>query len=321
MSAFLDPRCLAAFLASALATLVLAGLARRIGWTDRPGLARKRQPRPVPPIGGLAILVGLAALALGDAGGAVAAERGALQLGAAGGVSLVLAFAVGLWDDLAPGGLAPRSKLLLQGLAALPWASDAASAAEGPARAAGVLLLHGLAAVAAMNAFNTFDNADGALGTLTTVGFAVVAPPLVAPLLGFLPFNLDVRAASGRRVSPTAYLGDAGSHLLGFLVLATPGAWPVLLLPAIDLARLALVRWRSGARPWHGDRRHLAHRLAAAGLGRLSVAATLAALATPSIVVHARLGAGLSWLGFLATALLFLWVVARTPDPLELEAR
>ncbi len=318
MSALLDPGWLLALLASALATVTLAGLARRIGWTDGPGSGRKRQPLPVPPIGGAAILVGILALAplerLGDG-------PRVLALGTPAALSLVLAFLVGLWDDLAPGGLSPPRKLVLQALAAGPWSLAAAAEAGGPGAAAGALLLHALAAVAAMNAFNTFDNADGALGTLTAVGFAVVAPPLAAPLLGFLPFNLDVRAARGRRVSPTAYLGDAGSHLLGFLVLATPGAWPVLLLPGIDLARLALLRWRLGGRPWQADRRHLAHRLAAAGLGRIPVAATLAALATPSIVAHARLGAGLSWLGFLATALLFLWVVSRTPDPLEREAR
>ena len=325
MSALLELPFLLAALASAAATLGLAALARRVGWADGPmggggggeDAARKWQPRPVPPTGGAALVVGLVVLAAAGSG-----WIDALSLGAGGLTSLALAFLVGLADDLLRGGLAPGRKLLLQAAAAVPWALEAAggggalAAAEpGGPGTVGLALLALLAAVAAMNACNTFDNADGALGTLGLVGFAALVPPLAAPLVGFLPFNLDVRAGGGRRVSPTAYLGDAGSHLLGLLLLLTPGAWPLLFLPAIDLARLALVRWRAGGRPWRGDRRHLAHRLAAAGLGRLAVAATLATLAVPALAAHARLGPSLSWLGFLATALLFLLVLARTPDP------
>ncbi len=131
----------------------------------------------------------------------------------------------------------------------------------------------------AQNAANTFDNADGALASLAAL--ALRSPPIVlGALLGFLPANLLFRRGAER--VPLAYLGDAGSHLLGILWAATPAAWPALLLPVLDLARLARVRVREGSVPWRGDRRHLAHRLAASGLAPLPVAAVLAAIAAPS---------------------------------------
>jgi UDP-N-acetylmuramyl pentapeptide phosphotransferase/UDP-N-acetylglucosamine-1-phosphate transferase len=308
-------RFVAVALASACAAAVLARLAPRLGWTDAPRAgerARKRQLRPVPAVGGAAILLGLAAAPVRPwevAGG----ELWARWLPAAPWclASLALAFAAGTWDDKA--GLGPGRKAGAQLAALLPLAAGAWL--EHGALAGLVLLLVG---VAALNLLNTFDNADGALASLCALGFAGPAPFACAACLGFLPFNLDAASARNRASgAPSAYLGDAGAFVLAYLVLLAPASAGLLVLPALDLARLALVRWRSGSRPWIGDRRHLAHRLEARGLARPLVAATQCALAWPACALVARaLEAGdarPALAGILASAGLYALVLRVVP--------
>ena len=157
-----------------------------------------------------------------------------------------------------------------------------------------------LLALVAMNAVNTWDNADGAAGGLTLV--ALPAGPLGAAAAGFLPWNLWRRGGA-----PIAYLGDAGSHLVGVAIAARPEAIGVLLLPLLDLARLSVVRVAAGSRPWIGDRRHLAHRFEAAGVPGVGVAALLAGLAGAPV--------WLGWPGAALTAVGFVVCVALTPGP------
>lgn len=126
----------------------------------------------------------------------------------------------------------------------------------------------------ACNVWNTFDNADGAAAGLAGTGCALLGLPVGAAVLGFLPWNLFLR----RDGEPRAYLGDGGSHLLGMTVLVEPAAWPLALLPALDLARVAALRIAAGERPWVGDRRHLAHDLQRRGLRRVAVCVLLVAL-------------------------------------------
>ena len=142
-----------------------------------------------------------------------------------------------------------------------------------------------------INAFNFMDNMNGLCGGLGAIGalyFAAVAGvhgqylvTLIASLvcgalLGFLPGNFP-RAR--------AFLGDAGSHLVGYLlaVLAIlphfhtprdPRSWtvlsPLLILavPLGDLVWVVLLRWRRGQPFYVGDTNHLSHRLVQLGLSR-----------------------------------------------------
>ena len=305
---------LAAFLAAPLC----AALARRRGWLDRaegPAAGRKLQARPVPPVGGLAVLLGLAVTTgvLWLSGGHWDPEIAPWVDPRAGAAALVLAFLAGAVDDVARHGVRPRTKVLLQSLAALPLALSLClhRLAEAPGEP-GLALLAALGLVAgavlAQNLFNTFDNADGATTSLGILALAWHAPVFAGPLLGFLPWNLNARAREGARGTPTAYLGDAGSHLLGLLILLVPAAWPALALPLFDLARLCVRRLRVGSKPWIGDRRHLAHRLAHSGLRPLGVCLFLLVVALP---VVARPDA----FGLLMTALLFAAAVALTREP------
>lgn len=311
--------------ASAVLTAVFAAIAPRLDLADDGSDApqRKTQRRAVPLVGGavlFALFLAWSVLAF------VRILPEAPRLGVFAILAVTAAFVLGLSDDRAPGGLTPRAKFKGQlGVAALCALNACVEARHGDtswawagehAPLAAALLAFALA-LAALNAFNTFDNADGAASALAALGFAAVAPITAAAFTGFLPFNLVLRRADGHGGStPRAYLGDSGAHVAGVFVALQPELWPVLVLPLLDLARLARLRWARGSRPWIGDRRHLAHRLQARGLGPVAVALCLVAIAAP-VLAAAAFGGASAWVlpaGMAATAALFACAVRATPD-------
>jgi UDP-N-acetylmuramyl pentapeptide phosphotransferase/UDP-N-acetylglucosamine-1-phosphate transferase len=319
MSRVLATLALAA--ATALATEILARLAPRIGWTDAPraAAARKRQGRPVPAVGGAAIALVL--LAAGELAPARSEVLWGSWLPGAGWflASLAALFAVGVWDDLRDLAAGPKAALQLVGIAPLALGT---ALGQGLAEACALAVL----ALAALNLLNTFDNADGALAGHCAVGLLAGAPAISAACLGFLPLNLDAARPRNRASSaPSAYLGDSGAFLLGLLVVARPESAGLLVLPALDLARLALLRWRTGSRPWVGDRAHLAHRLEARGVGRIAAAAILAAIGAPAaLLAGPALASGAllrAALAVLATAAGFALALQRTRVPCPARAR
>lgn len=264
-------------LASALiafgATAMLATLAERIGFADSSSgdeAGRKLQKRAVPPIGGLAIalawwIVGAPHIAIGGLPEWFASPASTYA-------ALALALALGVLDDALPHGLAPLAKLIGQLLAGIVLATPCWTALPF-LPALGWTCAGAAGAAFACNVWNTFDHADGIAAGLAGAGFALLANPLAAAVFGFLPWNLVLRRGS----EPRAYLGDGGSHLLGMVVLVEPAAWPLAVLPALDLARVVTLRIAAGQRPWSGDRRHAAHALQRRGLSPLAVALTLIA--------------------------------------------
>ncbi|MGH7951450.1 MAG: MraY family glycosyltransferase [Limisphaerales bacterium] len=161
-----------------------------------------------------------------------------------------------------------------------------------------------------INAFNFMDNMNGLCAGLGAIGallFAIIAAAdgeyLVAliafltcgALLGFLPYNFP---------NARAFLGDAGSHLVGYLLavlailphfytkqnpnpLAVLSPLLVLAIPLIDLAQVVILRTFNRKPFWIGDTNHLSHRLARAGFSRTRavlviwlIAAMIGALAT-----------------------------------------
>ncbi|MGH7977251.1 MAG: MraY family glycosyltransferase, partial [Limisphaerales bacterium] len=142
-----------------------------------------------------------------------------------------------------------------------------------------------------INAFNFMDNMNGlcaGLGAIGAILFAFIAATngeyLVAlmgflmcgALIGFLPWNFP---------NARAFLGDAGSHLTGYL-LAVMAILPhfyskqnphpfavlspllILAIPLIDLAQVIILRTLNRKPFWIGDTNHFSHRLARAGLSR-----------------------------------------------------
>src|SRR3984885_14605547 len=142
-----------------------------------------------------------------------------------------------------------------------------------------------------MNAFNFMDNMNGLCAGVGAIGaflFALIAAAdgeyLVAlagflicgALVGFLPWNFP---------NARAFLGDAGSQLVGYLLavmailphfytrqnprpLAVLAPLLVLAVPLLDLAQVTLFRTLNRKPFWIGDTNHLSHRLARAGLDR-----------------------------------------------------
>lgn len=296
---------LVAGLTSALALPLWRQVCLRVGLVDEPG-GRKQHGAPVPLAGGLAVLTGLI---LPLAVGAVAVLVGwphlpgrdllvyglsqrALPLAAIAAGALAVT-ALGILDDRHE--LRPLPKFLGQLLVALAVAAAGVRVTlfvPYPLFSYAVTVLWLLTVI---NAFNFSDNMNGlcaGLGAIAAACFGALAALaghylvgsmaflICGALLGFLPWNFP-RAH--------AFLGDAGSHLIGYLlgVLAIlphfyspeePSRWgplavltPLLVLavPLGDLVWVVLLRWRGGKPVYVGDRNHLSHRLVGAGLSPL----------------------------------------------------
>jgi UDP-GlcNAc:undecaprenyl-phosphate GlcNAc-1-phosphate transferase len=95
-------------------------------------------------------------------------------------------------------------------------------------------------------------------------------------LVGFLPWNFP---------SARAFLGDAGSHLVGYLLavmailphfytkqnprpLAVLAPLFVLAIPLVDIAQVSVLRTLNKKPFWIGDTNHLSHRLVKIGMSR-----------------------------------------------------
>ncbi len=280
----------------------------RTGLVDDPG-QRKIHGEPVPLAGGLAVMTGLllpvlAASALLwlcgqgqppgrfsplDSGSVSPLRHGlgrrALELGGilAGALGMVL---VGWLDDKHE--LRPRAKFAGQVfIAALVAASGVRITLFVPS----LLFNYGISIlwiVAVVNAFNFMDNMNGLCAGLGAIGawyFALIAAAdgqyLVA-LIGFLTFGALAGFLPHNFPGGRAFLGDAGSHLVGYLlaVMAVlphfytphhPRHWAVLTpllvlaIPLLDMGRVVLVRWRRGQPFYVGDTNHLSHWLVRRG--------------------------------------------------------
>jgi UDP-GlcNAc:undecaprenyl-phosphate GlcNAc-1-phosphate transferase len=294
---------LAAFLSALATTLATLPLWRqwclRTGLVDDPG-HRKIHDQPVALAGGLAVLTGLLVPLLAAAAwlkldgppiaGAEALlyglEARAMQLGAIalGAVGIVI---LGWLDD--KHALRPLAKFAGQVfIAALVAAAGVRVTLFVPSVVFSYTVTM-LWLLTVINAFNFMDNMNGLCAGLGAIGagllaaiaaslgqylVALIALLTCGALLGFLPHNFP-RA--------TAFLGDSGSHLAGYLlaVLAilphfysesSPRRWAVitpllvLAIPLTDLAWVVVLRWRMGKPFYLGDTNHLSHRLVRAGL-------------------------------------------------------
>lgn len=294
---------LSSALGAAITTALVLPLWRawclRIGLVDDPG-PRKIHAHPVPLAGGLAIMTGLVfpiillavGLQLGSWSGATidkisygfnrrAWQLGAILLGAAGMLLL------GWLDDkheLRPGWKFSGQVVIASLVAAA--GVRITLFVPNPIFSYFVTILWILTVT---NAFNFMDNMNGLCAGLAAIaslllGFtaALQGQYLVASLaflifgavIGFLPYNFP-RA--------TAFLGDAGSHLLGYLLAVlsilphfysvhNPHSWAVLsplfilALPLGDLVWVVVLRWRLGQPFYVGDNNHLSHRLVRRGI-------------------------------------------------------
>lgn len=313
-----------AFLLAFLVALVAMPILRRVaisrGFSDLPS-ERKAHPEPIALLGGVGIYVAV--------GGALwmavpTAARTLKGVMLAGLVILV----IGLEDDVS--GMDPWLKLIGQATAGLVLVGFGVSASLtklAPIDAALTVAW----VVVVVNAVNLSDNMDGLAAGLTAVacgGFFALAVShdqyLVASLaavmgggaLGFLVFNYP---------PAKIFMGDAGSHLLGFL-LAVMGllvefpdlpkvvglALPPLVLsvPILDAALVTVSRLRRGVPVTRGGTDHASHRLVVWGLDRRGAIGVLWAAASAASVaafVAAKMG---DWWGLVPVGLYCTGAVA-----------
>jgi UDP-GlcNAc:undecaprenyl-phosphate GlcNAc-1-phosphate transferase len=273
----------------------------RTGHVDDPGF-RKIHQTPVPLAGGLAVLTGIliplvAALALirfhtaGLESGPLlhGFERRKIELAAIlfGAIAMV---ALGWWDDQFE--LRPLPKFSGQIVIALIVAASGVRATLFVPNIAFSFAITVLWILTVINAFNFMDNMNGLCAGLGAIGafyfgasaavsgqylVALIALLACGALLGFLPYNFP---------QATTFLGDAGSHLIGYL-LAVLAILPhfysqksdlnkfavltpllVLAVPLADMAWVVMLRTRMGKPFYIGDNNHLSHRLVRMGLSK-----------------------------------------------------
>jgi UDP-N-acetylmuramyl pentapeptide phosphotransferase/UDP-N-acetylglucosamine-1-phosphate transferase len=237
-----------AFGVAVVATPLAMWVATRIGFVNEPG-PLKVHARPIPYLGGVAVLLGLL--------GPVLAARPSVLL------PLVLAALLGLADDATD--VPPVLRIGVEVVIGLAAAWVAAPHHLGYA-ALGVVVV-----VVLVNAVNFLDGLDGLASSVAALGAlgsfvvlsgwgATVAIALIGALAGFLVWN-----------APPAkvHLGDSGSYLIGttlalLFLAAAPGDAPAVSaaflfvgVPVADSA-VAIVRRLRAHRPlMQGDRGHV----------------------------------------------------------------
>lgn len=276
---------------------------QQTGHVDDPG-HRKIHHEPIPLAGGLAVLTALAVpllvAALALIGGALTGSLGAtLTHGFSRRGLEITVLLAGAGAMCALGWLDDRYELR----PSLKFAGQLAIALV--VAAAGVRITLFVPSVVfsyavtvlwiltVTNAFNFMDNMNGLCAGLGIIGawyfgwlaaeqgqYLVASLAFLAcgALTGFLPFNFP-RAS--------AFLGDAGSHLVGYLMavlailphffsaqnphaLAVLSPLLVLAVPLLDLVAVVAIRWRLGKPFYVGDTNHLSHRLVRRGWSKSS---------------------------------------------------
>lgn len=278
-----------------LLTPVLRLLALRFKILDHPSTPVKTHQHPTPYLGGLAVYIGIAVTLLllrfftHFPTGTLRSLRGIL-------IGSGFMVAVGLIDDLTPGGLKFQWKFFFQFIGALlliyfdvrihfiqpEWLS---------------LLLTVLWTVGVTNAFNLIDIMDGLACSqifVASMGFLFISIPtedvyvnfaaaaVAGSALAFIPYNISSRLK--------IFMGDTGSLSLGFFMAALSmgtsytrvseiGVFSPLLilgLPLYDTLFVSIMRIKQGKSPFLGSKDHLALKLRALGLSNRRVVFVMA---------------------------------------------
>jgi UDP-GlcNAc:undecaprenyl-phosphate GlcNAc-1-phosphate transferase len=288
------------FVISYLFVGLLTPLMRRIAIAtdvvDRPNLSHKSHIKPVPYLGGLAIIIGVITVSYSASLFSKFTSSTFWLATSVLGPALALGL-IGLWDDLK--NLPPLPRFLAQTFAGIFTASiliitDSVGNPTGSPAFDSLITI--IWVVGICNSINFFDNLDGgAAGTvaISSIALAYLALSgdqyLIAALstvtagstLGFLVWN---------KSPAKIYMGDAGALFLGVLLATLTVRFepstespisgyfvPIFLLaiPILDTTVAVFSRIRRGVSPFQGGQDHLSHRLIRAGYSRKSAAFSL----------------------------------------------
>lgn len=266
---------LVAIIAAVGGSFGIRALARRFSIVNYPNPIVPQHTVATPYLGGLGVLTGIVG------GVCFTVATGSARPDTTLAVPAILYCLLGVYDDVRP--LQAFPKLAGQiGIAAVAIALGLRLPLFGVDSVDAALALIWI--VACVNAFNVTDVCDGLVTGLAAIFFlgcmlvapseTVLAAAALGACLGFLPFNVP-RASM--------FLGDAGSHLVGFLVaalaLGVPSQGPLLIpellllvfVPLCELMFITGIRLRKGL-PWYkGSPDHFSLRLQSAGWSRWHV--------------------------------------------------
>ena len=270
-------------------TVVVRNRALAWGWVDQANSSRKVHVRPIPRLGGVAIVAGffapLCSLFLVDSGvGLLFRSHEELVWGLfCGGAAIAM---LGLYDDLQ--GAGARLKFSIQfavaiALYMLGFRVELIANPFGPEVSLGALSLPFtlLWIVGVVNALNLIDGLDGLAGGVAFFGVStnfilslvrgdvvmcLLMAALAGAILGFLVFNFN---------PASIFMGDTGSMFLGFVLAAVSlktstksGTAVAMLVPIMALGlpimdtMLAIIRRSVLGRPmFSADKEHIHHRL------------------------------------------------------------
>jgi UDP-GlcNAc:undecaprenyl-phosphate GlcNAc-1-phosphate transferase len=323
------------FLISYLLVGALTPLMRKIAIAtdvvDRPNSSHKSHKKPVPYLGGVAIIIGVISVSYSASLISDFTSTTFWLATSVLGPALLLGV-IGLWDDLR--NLSPLPRFIAQSLAGVFTAiiliiTNNVGNPTGSTFFDSIITI--IWVVGICNSINFFDNLDGgAAGTvaISSIGLAYLAlngdQYLIAALaivtagstLGFLVWN---------KSPAKIYMGDAGALFLGVL-LATltvrfePNAQtqlgsyliPILLLaiPILDTTVAVLSRVRRHLSTFQGGQDHLSHRLIRAGLSRKQAAFSLWSLSAFFAAVAILISTtSTSVESYIVTGVGLLWVI------------
>jgi UDP-GlcNAc:undecaprenyl-phosphate GlcNAc-1-phosphate transferase len=314
------------FILTVVSMALLYPVALRIGLVDSPG-GRKRHEGATPLIGGIAMFLGT------FLGGIAIVESPQAYLSALGACSLLLA--IGLVDDRFT--LNPVLRIAAQAAALLFmfYGRRLGLTDIGDPFGTGVIELGRFAlpftlivTLTMINAFNMVDGLDGLAGTLALIAFLSIAAVagianywgafalmIAAAIVGFLAFNFPVAWNRRRR----SFMGDAGSTLLGFLVvwntlgiLRAEGSVlsPVHCLwfaaiPIYDCVTVVIRRILRKRSPFAPGRDHFHHLLRRGGLSGRQTVLVLVGLQA----VYALIGIGGHFAGVPDQVMFLAWAI------------
>ena len=298
---------------------------------DQPNSSHKSHKKPVPYLGGVAIIIGIITISYSTSLISNFTSTTFWLATSVLGPALALGL-IGLWDDVKD--LPPLPRFIAQSIAGIFTASiliitnNVANPTGSNFFDAAITIFW---VVGICNSINFFDNLDGGAAGTVAISSAALAylaltgdQYLIAALsivttgatLGFLVWNKN---------PAKIYMGDAGALFLGVL-LATltirfePNAktqigsylTPVFLLavPILDTTVAVISRIRRHISPFQGGQDHLSHRLIRAGLSRKQAALSLWILsATYGVIAIFVSRVDLIVEKYLVAAGLSLWVV------------
>ncbi|MEM1243437.1 MAG: MraY family glycosyltransferase [Pseudomonadota bacterium] len=280
--------CTIAFFVTILSIQILRPLALRVGLVDRPG-GRKNHNHNVPLVGGIAMFVGIS-FALLSINYSLLPWRSFIA-------AIALLIITGILDDFHE--LTAKVRFLAQifagGLMVI-WGKNYI-VDFGNLLFLGNIHLGYLgmpitifAVVGVINAMNMLDGIDGLAGCIALVQLVILAILaffvgnivvtkllliVIAALFGFLIFNFQWP----RYASLKVFMGDAGSMLLGFILVwflvalsqgQHPAARPVtmlwiMILPLFDTLRVIIERIWKKTSPFKPARDHIHYRLLSRG--------------------------------------------------------